>query len=119
VKCSSDAHSSRYALATTRSKNLRTRLCFSNRSRFFVNVVASHDAASSDRSMNHLYSRFTWICSTSCRSERIEYSACSSSAFSRISGGIDGRPSFEYARSKSLRIDARTSSARRFTARSG
>ena len=37
-------------------------------------------------------------CSISCRSLRIEYSICSTDARSSRSGGIDGRPIFEYSR---------------------
>ncbi len=41
---------------------------------------------------NHLKSRSYWSRSQNWRSERIEYSAINSSAFTSISGGIDGPP---------------------------
>ncbi len=55
----------------------------------------------------------------SIRSLRMEYSTWSSSALSRRSGGIDGRPVWEYSFSKSGHSRPRTSSTIVRIARSG
>ena len=53
------------------------------------------------------------------RSERTVYSAMSRLALSSRSGGIDGRPVFEYSRSKSAFIERSTASACALMVRSG
>jgi transposase len=57
--------------------------------------------------------------SISCRSERIEYNACSSSARISRSGGIDGRPTREYDAANRTDIPGSTSSAMPRITRSG
>jgi len=65
-----------------------------------VKTVGTQTASSIDSPTNHRNNRLYWSCSISSRSLRIEYSACSSSARSNCSGGIDGRPIDEYIASK-------------------
>ena len=92
VKCSSLNKSWRRACCITAPSNRCATSPAINRSRFFVNTVASHSCSSIPKPTNQRNSKSYLIRSISCRSLRIAYSTCSSSARIKCSGGIDGRP---------------------------
>lgn len=91
----------------------------SRRSRLCVNAVGCQTAASISSPTNQRNSRLSSICSISIRSERTEKNACNSVARRSISGGIEGRPIWEYSASKRPFSPARTSSAKARIGRSG
>lgn len=80
-----------WSVATARASNRTARSPSSGHYQCSGKVSAYHADASSSIPATQRPRRWSWSCSTSCRSRRIVKRRCSSGALSNGSGGIEGR----------------------------